>query len=744
MPVAPTAVFLINLVQDVNILRPLVFMASRDFGMDCLLLVSGKFAGRDLFGIWRSELETLCGETGARSEVFENDWEAHQHLASHGVIIAASESHLVNHVTTHSVLLHAPAGYLKVTLQHGFECVGFRHSADHVRAHGDTASFGADLVCSWFGQEQLHSMSASQARKLFVTGPTAVLQMKSGPLERTGSEPGLVCENLHSVRLSGAGDFKSEFVGAFDEFCRRLAERKLGVVLRPHPGGQYVLKNKIPLPANAAVNNAPMYRMDLRKFSYGISAPSSVLVDMLVAHIPTAVWRDRGGDMDANNYAGLTTVSSPSEWVEFARAAIADPAPFVALQDDFLKRQGMILDPAQVYSRFAEIFRTVRRMEIRPIGAVPERDRLLFVANAQVPTLQLSFEKPLASLVVRGEIASELLTESSLRNLPDVVGDAERERQWINRYLDRYDPSAIVFCRYSGPAYRWIVQWAKRQRVPVIYHIDDDLLAIPPDVGERKRALHNSPERLAAVRELLNSADLVYASTEKLRKKLLGYFPDIPVVAGSIYCSSAVLKGPSTMPARKVGYMASADHAHNLEMILPAIERMLERNCNVQFELFGSIPVPPALQRFGDRVSTAPPIANYERFLNEFAKYGWDIGICPLSPIEFNLMKANTKWVEYTTIGAAVVASRGTVYDACCADGCGILADTVDEWLEALELLIRNIGERVKMVDRAQAKLEREYSVGRLREQVLEVLGKAHARVGSRAQSNQGDRILVS
>ena len=739
----PTAVFLINLVQDVNILRPLVVMASRDFKMDCLLLVSEKFSGRDLFGIWRNELEALRSDADARLEYFRDDWEAHQQLTSHGVIFAGSESHLHNHVTTHSVFLHAPPGYLRVTLQHGFECVGFRHSADHVRAHGETASFGGDLVCSWFGPDHLTSMSPSQARKMLVTGPTSVLQAKSGPLAKSGNEPGIVCENLHSVRLNGAGDFKSEFVAAFDDFCRLLAERGRDVVLRPHPGGQYVLKNKVPLPANASINNAPMYRVDLRGFSYGISAPSSVLVDMLLAGIPTAVWRDRGGDMDANNYSGLTTVSSPAEWADFAREATANPAPFVGLQQDFLQRQGMILDPADVYARYAAIFESVLRTEVRPVGAVPEAERLLFVANANVPTLQLSFEKPLAPLVNRGEIKSELLTEAVLREEPGLLGDAERETRWIDRYLDAYGPSAIIFCRYSGPAHRPIIEWAKRQRVPVIYHIDDDLLAIPPDVGERKHALHNSPERIATVRALLKSADLVYASTARLRSKLLEYFPDISVVAGDIYCSSMVLRRASASRARKVGYMASADHAHNLQMILPAIVAMLDRNPEVQFELFGSIPVPDELKRFGSRVATAPPIANYGRFLEEFAEYGWDIGICPLAPIDFNLMKANTKWVEYTTVGAAVVASRGTVYDDCCADGCGILADGVDEWLDWLERLIRNADERAEMVDRAQMKLERDYNIGRLREQVLGVLAKAHASGRSEAAVNEGNRLLV-
>ncbi len=743
MPNAPTAVFVANLVQDVNILRPLVFMASRDFGLNCSILASNKLAGRDLFGIWRAELDQISAQSGASLKFFDDDWEAHQHLVGHGVIFAASESHLHNHLTTHSVFRHAPPGFLRVTLQHGFECVGFRHSADHDRAHGPTAAFGADLICSWYGTDHLHSMTPSQRRKLFITGPTSALQMPTGPIERDGSEPGVVCENLHSVRLSGAGDFKSEFVAAFDEFCRLLAEDGRSVILRPHPGGQYVLKNKVPLPPNATINNAPMYRMDLRQLSYGISAPSSVLIDMLLAGIPTAVWRDRKGDMDADNYAGLTTLSDPGEWLEFARAARSDPTPFLEMQKAFLDRQGMILDPAEVYSRFAEIFHMVQRMEVRPVGAVAERERILIVANSHVPTVQLSWDKPLAPLIARGEVVSKLLTEQFLRKQPELVGYPEREEAWINRYLDQYNPSTIIFCRYSGPAYRPALEWARREKVPVIYHIDDDLLAIPPEVGARKHALHNSPERITAVRELLTSANLVYASTKKLRLKMLEYFPDQRVVAGEIYSSSMVLRRPTPGSTVKMGYMASADHANNLQMVLPAIEQLLEQNPQVQFELFGSIPVPGTLKRFGERITTAPPISNYNKFLIEFSEYGWDIGICPLIPIEFNMMKTNTKWVEYTTAGAAVVASRCPVYEDCCADGCGILADGLDEWFKGLQLLVSDEGERVRMVERAQAKLERDYSVGRLREQVFDIIEQAHAAVNRNESAMEAERVGV-
>lgn len=366
MPKVTSAVFLIHLVQDIANVRPLVFMAARDFSFDTLLLVSTKFSARDYLGIWRAELQQICAESGARMQYFDTDWETHGHFTGHGLLFAASESHLPNHITTHNIFRHAPATYLKVTLQHGFECIGFRHSSDHVRAHGETASFGADILCAWATGDRLTSMAPSQRSKLVVTGPTAVLQLPRGPFEREPRAPGLVCENLHSVRFRGEPDIRAEFVRSFDQFCRKMAKRKKRVGLRPHPGGQYALKHKVPLAANADIENAPIYRMDLRRFSYGISAPSSAIIDMLLAGLPTAVWRDRGGNIDSSSYEGLTEISSPRDWLNFAEAAENDPEPFLDAQRRFLAAQEMPLDPTDVYSRFAELFIAAARWPSAP------------------------------------------------------------------------------------------------------------------------------------------------------------------------------------------------------------------------------------------------------------------------------------------------------------------------------------------------------------------------------------------
>jgi glycosyltransferase involved in cell wall biosynthesis len=259
----------------------------------------------------------------------------------------------------------------------------------------------------------------------------------------------------------------------------------------------------------------------------------------------------------------------------------------------------------------------------------------------------------------------------------------------------------------------------------VIYQIDDDLLAVPKNLGERKYAYHNHPKRLETVRTLLLGADLVYASTERLRRRLLEYFPDASVVAGAINCSGRVIRLPQEGPARTVGYMASADHLPNLEMVMPAIEKVLDRNPQLSFELFGSIPIPERLARFGERVRTVPPVSDYDSFLRALADRRWDVGICPLTRTKFNLTKSNNKWVEYTSVGIAVVASADTIYEECCADGCGILAQDAGEWFVGLERLITDDFFRAETVGRAQRKLEARYGIEKHREQILGVVATA-------------------
>lgn len=910
-----SAFFVVNLIQDVNIIQPLVLLAAKGTSLDVGLLVSTKFCQSDATGRWMRELRDIAWHCGIDIHHFGSAFDGMQILSGrNGILVAASESNLLPHKETHDLFRSAPPGFVTLTLQHGFEGVGFLHSREHDVAHGRGVSFAADIVCGWFDAARQASMLPSQKPKLFVTGPGCVLTERFPIAER--SHTGIICENLHSIRFTANSGTQGDFVQYFETFCNEIDGDNRRVVLRPHPAGQFSVRNKLKLPLNASMNNEPMYKVALSSFAYGISAASSVIIDMLLADIPVAVWRDDNGAMDVSAFDGLTVVKTAQDWVDFSRKAVADPEPFLEMQRAFLDRQGMPRDPEDVRRRFASVFeataaaapeqvlgpRAANRIllavrdddggmtrmfrsplqalsapvdisvhslavsgarkvfgsrmlasslaawmqtrltavdptlvvirdedmdtpesnalvdasrrkripvavflgalepdaeedreadalllerliatadivcgpparlsrvrgklersgiaaceltgldghkilsvgrtpsnetarnagQIRRICALaarPKRSRVLFVCPTFLPTLQLSFIKPFETVAGKQAFVYSLITQDDINAQMKTAESEQETRAWIAESVRNVSPDLIVFCRYGGPHEDVFLDYAATANVPTIYHIDDDLLNVPVSIGEKKALVHNDPRRLAAVRHLLNAVDLVYCSTEKLKTRLTALGIRTPIRAGSIYCAGKVIAPAERRPVRKIGYMASADHAQNLEMVLPAVIDVLRRHPDVTFELFGSIQRPDALGEFGDRVRSAPPVRNYEAFLEEFATHEWDIGICPLVPIDFNMVKANTKWVEYSAIGTAVVASRGTVYDDCTSDGCGIAADGVEEWLAAFETLM-DPERRYVEVRNAQDRLSTLYTVDKLFEQIVEVFAEAAA-----------------
>lgn len=722
-------IFVINLMQDINIARPLVYLASRDLNRPTLFLVTSAFTKRDSTGTWRRELNEIGAETNTTIVDFSHEFEALQVLQDKsGVLIASSESHLPAHREVHDLLRIAPSQFLKVTLQHGFECIGFHQSRDQDIAHGRNISFAADVICGWADASQLNAITPSQRHKLCVTGPTLALREFKNSKQNGSKIGGIVCENMHSPRLRTVGDFKVDFLATFDSFCKELQLRDQQVTLRPHPGGQYTLKNDVALAENVILNNMPIYKVDLSSYSYGISAPSSVLIDMVLSGIPVAVWQDSGSLMDIGNYEGLTRISSLQEWLEFSEAAVANPEHFLRQQNYFLQRHQLKTSVKEVRSSFTTLLNSKLDFDSRMLDLYQypiQQHRIIYVSNGYIPTLQLSFVKPLDMMLQSYEVAQEFVNEATLQ--PKRIKELGYTSSvgFIKDLFAEFKPTIVVFCRYSGHDSKNILECALNDGIPTVYHIDDDLLNIPEDIGTNKFKFHNAESRLNSVNFLLKNVNLIYCSTEKLKAQLQTLPIATPITVGSIYCSGHVINPVQLRPVKKIGYMASADHAHNLKIVIPAIQRLLRKHPEVVFEFFGSIPAPPEFAEFGSRIKHAPKIDNYSEFLQRFAEYEWDIGICPLTPIHFNMMKANTKWVEYTTVGAAVVASKGTVYDGCCADGCGILAETVDDWFAALDYLTSNPQARFRQVQEAQRKLTENYSTERLRRQVLDIFSQA-------------------
>lgn len=730
-----SVVFLVNLVQDVNIIRGIAYLAARETDARIRFLVSRGFFTRDRQGIWKRQIAEMAQDLGADINAYDDAAEAFAALqGGAGMIFAASESSLSAHRGTSDVFRVAPSSYLTVTLQHGFECVGFLQNREHVIAHGRNITWSGDIVCSWSDRAELiTSTAASQRSKLYVTGPSTLLQRPRPGADHPPVEGGMICENLHSVRLRASGNHGASFMEIFRDFCTDLARRDRGVTLRPHPGGQYVLKNNMALPDNVILNNLPIYNVDLGRYAYGISAPSTIVTDMVLAGIPTAVWTDPGGVMDAGNYSGLTRISTLEDWIAFERDADLRPDMILARQKRYLDGLGLLTDRDEIYRRFARLL--FNGLEAAPVpdvwtdrppaplalpAPVPSetapahRRRILFVSNGMIPTLQLSFLKPLSPLLLDGTFRHEIVTEA---DIIDRFGTARRGAEagdWFEARLRAAAPDLIVCSRYSGPHPDRILKVSEETGAPVIYHLDDDLLNVPPEIGDRETG---------TVHRLLAEADLVYCSTPRLKQRFRALGFTGPMVAGQIHCASRLLRLPPEGPTRRIGYTGCGE-ADDLGIALPGLVPFLRRHPEVSFELFGSIPMPGVLAEFGNRVTVVDPVHDHAAFLRKLAERAWDIGISPLVRSPFNAVKANTKWVEYTSAGMATIASRGLVYDDCAGAGRGLLVED-DGWEAALDLLTERPDLRHQIAGAAQSHVLLNYSEAALRTQILAVFDHA-------------------
>ncbi|MBP1805038.1 hypothetical protein [Rubellimicrobium aerolatum] len=718
----PSLVFVVNLLQDVNVLRPLAFLAGRETGARLRFLVTSRFFDRDAGGVWKAEIDDIARRIGAEVDTYGSAMDAVLALqGGWGALIAASESDLSGHVHVHEVFRAAPPGYLRITLQHGLECVGFLQNREHVMAHGESVTFAADVVCAWMEPSRLLSLHPSQRAKVRVTGPTSLLSRPEG--SPAPARSGLVCENLHSVRLRASGEHGRPFMETFGRFCGLLGSAGERVTLRPHPGGQYVLKNRVALPPNVAIENRPMYRVDLTAFDWGISAPSTVVLDMALAGIPVGVWQDPEGVMDLSTYEGLHRISTLEEWMGFVRDARARPEAILARQRRWLEGLEMPLDPAEVYHRFARLLRsaTVPRTRVKNIprigstslNAASRTDvRSVHVVSDQTgPTQAIHLRNPIADTVTMTFADCSGGTKDLQSLLPETV------------------PDVLVLSRLTSAFGGPLIDWAATRDIPVVFHIDDDLLEVPEVLGREKTKRYRDPVLLRNLRANMEGSDLVYASTRLLADRLRKHGISAPIVAGAISGSidPGKIRSGRPSPTPVLGYMGTKGHVADFDLVTPAILRLMDEIPALRFETFGTIAMPDAFRRFGSRVHHHPPVPDYDGFMDRLWTLGWWVGIAPLVDHPFNRCKTETKWVEYSAAGIAVVAQDLEVYRGPCAGGAGRLAATEDEWLTEIRMLLDDQGARASAVAAAQAKLRRVYSRDALREQVLAVFKQAQA-----------------
>jgi hypothetical protein len=349
--------------------------------------------------------------------------------------------------------------------------------------------------------------------------------------------------------------------------------------------------------------------------------------------------------------------------------------------------------------------------------------RLLVLCDRPSASQEVHLFRALRRRRQAGGLALEIYSEADA-----AAAAAEFGHDWIGPVLDKFRPHALIFSRFAGESAEAAIDAALARQLPVITHLDDFLLEVPPDLGPEKVRQHMRPERIRALSATLARASVLYISTPALAERVRQAGFAAPVVISHLQSCADPDEIASPPPcsggAVVVGYQGTRNHVHDLRMITPALLAALGARPAVTLELFGTIEPPEELLALGPRLRRIPPSTDYGAFLRTLRERRWHIGLAPLRPIAYNTYRTFTKWTEYTIAGTTTLASDCVVYRPVMTGGAGVLVEDGD-WERALLSAIDDGDARMRMVRDAQDLLRSSYTLAQQEQQVLAMLDQA-------------------
>jgi glycosyltransferase involved in cell wall biosynthesis len=317
------------------------------------------------------------------------------------------------------------------------------------------------------------------------------------------------------------------------------------------------------------------------------------------------------------------------------------------------------------------------------------------------------------------------------------LGVQAEVRHYRDPELPTLGRAADVVVLYRVPATVAIldlIAGLRRAAIPTAFDVDD--LIFDPDIVDEVPALGRlSPaeaelylQGVNRYRTTLDACDAYIGSTAMLVDRAAG-LTGLPTHrfangVGFVLARRAdrELRRPRRPGPLRIGYLSgTTTHDDDWFWVEPAVIEVLERHPTAELWLGGHLPDSPALARFGSRVVRLPfmdwlELATVLRDL--------DVNLSPLAPGgRFNEAKSAIKWLEAALCATPTVASPTEPFREAVVDGeSGLLAETGDEWVAALDRLLSDEGERARIGGLARRRALLEWAPARQGARYLAIL----------------------
>jgi hypothetical protein len=387
--------------------------------------------------------------------------------------------------------------------------------------------------------------------------------------------------------------------------------------------------------------------------------------------------------------------------------------------------RGALFDKAEQLAQrvAAACTQVVHRGNVVPVACSPRRDRVLIVADCQLPQcVRYRIEQKLEQLAAAGYQGRMVSwTEADL----------------ALQALAFYDQ--IIF--YRVPSFPQVVRLIATARAlgKITFFEIDDLIFVPdyPPPIDTYGGFVGPLEHLGLVKgaALFRAAaalcDFGIASTLPLAERLAAL-----VRRGHCFLHRNALDRLS--PVGRLGqpaqgdavtlFYGSATRAHNSDFIaeaLPAITRVLEEHPAARLTVAGFLQLPSAfLQRFGERVALLPMTDDLDTYWDRLASA--QINLAVLEPGLITDCKSELKWIEAGLMKIPSVVSPTGNYRDVVRDGeDALLASGPEEWYRALSQLVSEPHTRAAIGEAAHARVLAEYGVANMAANLRSILDAA-------------------
>ncbi|MDX8396596.1 MAG: glycosyltransferase family 4 protein [Mariprofundaceae bacterium] len=264
----------------------------------------------------------------------------------------------------------------------------------------------------------------------------------------------------------------------------------------------------------------------------------------------------------------------------------------------------------------------------------------------------------------------------------------------------------IIFQKTYSSYHRWLMKLAKMMGKRCYIDIDD----APSKI--------NAPKTLKNFESMASMANGAFAGSQNLFDYCKRHQVNTHLIPSSIYLKYYQMV--RLKPANDkicLGWIGNGAHyKKDLVEILAKPLKELSTRHEIRLKLVGACGEKELYDVFGnidgleidfiDAIKWSDPAAVSSAICD------FDIGLYPLLPSDFNHYKCGFKALEYMAVGMPVIASSVAINADIITHGeDGLLVDTSNEWVAALDELIVNLDKQIQMGKLGRSKVEFKFNV---------------------------------